>query len=237
MYRQSLRPQGKAYLSAHNSTHSQQQHRQETSKSFTVSGHSNSYLDGTYTCSDSGHYSNMSVQNLFSNASYFNPCRTPHWGGGNSWTTTEHGLIQGPFDRLEYSTSKDGTGQYPYQGFTDANSKFIFHSQACTDGNTYNGTWHRIDFPFEIKPTSFKMFWRDIDNWSSLFVMLGSNDDGATWDYVLGRTSGGNANDITINTTTSNRWKSFKIIHTHIQYKTDVYFTVRQYKLFGDIYA
>lgn len=125
-----------------------------------------------------------------------------------------------------------------YVGATSNNSIATYYSQTATNSNTYDGNFVIFKFPFLVEPSSFECHFV-ITTGIIAFALLGSNDDGATWDLVGENTdhsTGVSFRSFTTNTTS--KYDTFKFIITAVNFPSSwSSWEVKQIKLFGDIYT
>ena len=206
-------------------------------------GHANTNYDFTETnnATDSvfnGDY-NVKASSYFrtSNpiANVFDGSSTTDWQGikkhihgadvTNSW---EFGQI---YNADVYAYDSNGNYQSQTCSVVGGGTVVVNHT-VTANGTQYAGEYFQITFPFEIIVNKFEY----LGNGNVYFTsgaLLGSNDNGTTYDLV----STINATSIshTENITTSNKYKTFRYVM--MTGTTSYYSYVKYIKLFGDIYA
>jgi hypothetical protein len=202
-----------------------------TTQTITLSGNSNTFLNGNYTVTDTGSHLNnttYSSRQIFrsDNAygySFFQPNthNDPVYG-----TLTLPFINQRPYD----STTK------LYVGATSSNSIATYYSELATNGQTYDGNFLIFKFPFRVQPSSFECHFIGSDNVVA-FALLGSNDNGTTYDLVGENTDFSTGVSLrSFTTSTTSKYDTFKFVITAVNFPGNwSSWEVKQIKLFGDI--
>ena len=108
------------------------------------------------------------------------------------------------------------------------------YSLTTTDTILREGEFMQISFPFKILPSQF---WIDSGNYGARGIdIVGSNDDGVTWDYLGGFIDTTSLTIRTINMSGTAKFNTFRFIFTRAKtIYSNIY--VKQIKFYGDIYA
>ena len=202
-----------------------------TSSTFTLSGNNN-YQDGAYTVYDCWSHAGTTThdsRNIFQLAGIF---AQQDYGTTNSYTVKDFGatVIQPPLSQRPYPNA------LPYTGAYDSNGFHVFFTQTDTNSGVHNGIYHEIDFPFYVEVSNLTLVFNSSTQVMT-YVLLGSNDDGATYDFIFEKDTlvTGNATQSNPISTTL-KYKRFKLIYTSFNGTVNnIYF--KQIKLFGDIYS
>jgi hypothetical protein len=206
----------------------------ETVSTYTVSGNNDSWLNGNYEVACSSYRGDVASTFL---ASVFG---TTGYGGGNelyyesgrsgqSYNDSTLGNI-GPRSALPYSGGVHIS--------TTASGHTLYFSTVAS-GTTYYGEFIETTFPFRLKPTKFYMDGiMGQTNWiPKQMIICGSNDDGATYEYIAtigdSSTSPASYNNITI--TSPDSYKKIRVICTISSGRST--FFLQFYKIYGEIYS
>jgi hypothetical protein len=202
-----------------------------TSSTFTLTGNNN-YQDGIYTVWDCWSHAGTTThdsRNLFQLSGIF---AQQDYGTANTYTVKDFGatVITPPLNQRPYPNA------LPYTGAYDSNGFHVFFTQTDTNSGVHNGIYHEFDFPFYIEVSNLTLVFNSSTQVMT-YVLLGSNDNGATFDFIFEKptlVTGSTTQSNPISTTL--KYKRFKLIYTSFNGNVNnIYF--KQIKLFGDIYS
>ena len=206
----------------------------EHSKSYTEVGNPNSYLNGEYIVGCVGVVGGIVAyepKNLFTSNNSL-AYGTPHYANGTTLNLPNYGMTSGPFDRKQYGGTNNN-----YRGNTSSNGTFVYYSQLATNSNTYDGEYVEVTFPYLVEPNSCYVDCNISAYMIKKLAVLGSADDGVTYDYVGGYDiqGGGTETEHTFAISTSNKYQKFKFVFQHSNSGDNI--AIYQLKLYGDIYT
>ena len=131
---------------------------------------------------------------------------------------------------------RDTGSGYNYYG-CNTNEIGLYHvSTTATNATTYNGEYVQITFPFHLELSKIDIYMGDAGFLFREAVMLGSVDDGATFEYIttIGHGSAATAYDVPV--VTSLKYKTFRMVITKGEGNDNRAYLIRTFKLFGDVY-
>ena len=203
-----------------------------TLMNFTVTGQSKSIMDGNCECEWS---------------SYGKPPRVIYGtqtliasGGLKEWIARS-----GTFNHhIHGTTTINGTlynssGIYTGPSSTSIGGYTGFQSQLATNSNTYNGEFASVTFPFhfELKHFYVSLVWHTHNYVPCKVTVLGSNDDGTTYDFIHTSSISHNTigyHDVDISSNTA-KFKKYKVVFEETQADmTELH--VEHIKFYGDVY-
>jgi len=204
----------------------------KTVYNYTNSGHSDYWVNGAYVigCSSYRAGPNTPVTSIFGSTLYGggNELYYENSRGNSTYNDSTLGNI-GPRSDMPYDTSGIHVS-------TTASGHTLYFSTVVS-GTTYYGEFIDTTFPFKLKVSKFYM--DTIVNYANFIpkqmIICGSNNDGATYDYIA--TIGDNSTsplvyDVAV--TSSYAYKKIRIICTKSSSRRT--FFLQFYKLYGNIY-
>ena len=213
-----------------------------TQETFTISGNADAYKNGDYKteCSnyhyDTGRGFNFGFAKCLDNnatgAEFFAPNVTGH---GYYYNLPINHHVHGTLTMTNDSYRDTGSG-YNYYG-CNTNEIGLYHlSTTATNATTYNGEYMQITFPFYLELNKIDIYMGDAGYLFREAVMLGSVNDGATWEYIItvGNGSAATAYDIPVVTTL--KYKTFRMVITQAEVNQGRMYMMRTFKLYGDVY-
>ena len=213
-----------------------------TQETFVISGNVDAYKNGTYITEVSNyHYDTVRnfnygfhkcLDNINTGAEFYSANVTDH-GYYLNYPIIHH--IHGTLTMTNNSYRDTGSG-FQYYG-CDTNEIGLYHvSTTDTNATTYNGEYFQITFPFYLELSRIDIYMGDAGYLFREGVMLGSVDDGATWEYIttIGNGSAVTAYDISV--VTSLKYKTFRVVITKAEPSQGRNYMLRTFKLFGDVY-
>ena len=186
-----------------------------------------SYLNGTYTLSASCHLNTS--YNIRDLTQYGGEYRSLNNVNTQSQIYIDYGLQSSP---MTSNRSYIMDAPYTYVGCTSQEGQLIYYSYTATNNSTtYAGEFIEFKLPYKLLISKIEIDSRDIIYTPLEIVLLGSNDDGASYNYL--GTATRSSSLLTLNISPTIKYSTFKIVVT--KYDSNNY-VVRQLKVYGDIY-
>ena len=214
-----------------------------TQETFTITGNVDAYKNGDYITEVSNYHHDTARSFNYGVVKCFDNINT----GGEFYAAnvTSHGYYQNyPINHHVHGTLtmtndsyRDTGSGYQYHG-CNTNEIGLYHvSTTATNATTYDGEYVQITFPFHLELSRIDIYTGDSGFLFREGVMLGSADDGATWEYIttIGNGSSATAYDISVSTTL--KYKSFRMVITQAEPNQGRMYLIRTFKLFGDVYS
>ena len=124
------------------------------------------------------------------------------------------------------------TENLPFKKNLSQEGQLIYYSYTATNNSTtYAGEFIEFKLPYKLLISKIEIDSRDIIYTPLEIVLLGSNDDGASYNYL--GTATRSSSLLTLNISPTIKYSTFKIVVT--KYDSNNY-VVRQLKVYGDIY-
>ena len=202
-----------------------------TLKNFAVTGNASAYLNGDYQFAYSSHYSGYKGYYAIRGGHIF--------VGQRILTNGAHPVYSHIYEPFQNSDSHvyDYLSTGNYQGSTcellAGGTVNVFFTHFCdSNSTTYNGEFLEWKFPFLLEVSKLQLV---SDKLPTQSVLLGSADDGVTWEYIstIDIPSQVSPHDAAISTTL--KYSRFKWICTNITRYANMWLT--QIKIYGDVYA